>query len=188
MFEYERLAPFATPESAEGEEIEQRRNTILEKLPKLTQLRFTFVSVTVLEDAARTSYLVDVKSEFEEKYGVSPQDFGRWFSSKYVNKTGSDFAFPGSDTMSEPDAMVMYTQLQSMSDWASVMSCLRKVEQRENHMMANDDDLGPIACTLGSPYLLTIATGEGMLYSWKDYEAYLAEAGFHQVLEYATNA
>jgi hypothetical protein len=48
------------------------------------------------------------------------------------------------------------------------------------NMMANDDDIGPIACSLGSPYFLTIATGEGMLYSWKDYEGYLAEAGFQQ--------
>jgi precorrin-6B methylase 2 len=48
------------------------------------------------------------------------------------------------------------------------------------NMMASDDDIGPIAATLGSPYFLTIATGEGMLYSWKDYEGCLADAGFEQ--------
>ena len=48
------------------------------------------------------------------------------------------------------------------------------------NMMANDDNIGPIAATLGSPYFLTIATGDGMLYSWKDYEDYLVQAGFIQ--------
>jgi len=46
------------------------------------------------------------------------------------------------------------------------------------NMMANDDDTGPLSTALGSPYFLAIATGEGMLYSWKDYEKWLAEAGF----------
>jgi L-tyrosine C(3)-methyltransferase len=48
------------------------------------------------------------------------------------------------------------------------------------NMMGNDDETGPISAALGSPYFLTIATGEGMLYSWKEYEAFLREAGFRQ--------
>jgi hypothetical protein len=48
------------------------------------------------------------------------------------------------------------------------------------NMMANDDDIGPMACTLGSPYFISIATGEGMLYSWADYESCLRNAGFKQ--------
>lgn len=48
------------------------------------------------------------------------------------------------------------------------------------NMMANDSGVGPMATALGSPYFLTIATGEGMLYSWKEYESFLAEAGFTQ--------
>ena len=48
------------------------------------------------------------------------------------------------------------------------------------NMMANDDDSGPLATALGSPYFLSVATGEGMLYSWSDYEACLAQAGFTQ--------
>jgi len=46
------------------------------------------------------------------------------------------------------------------------------------NMMANDDDIGPMATALGSPYFLSIATGEGMMYSWSDYEKFLANAGF----------
>ncbi len=46
------------------------------------------------------------------------------------------------------------------------------------NMMGNDDDTGPISTALGSPYFLSIATGQGMLYSWKDYENFLNEAGF----------
>lgn len=48
------------------------------------------------------------------------------------------------------------------------------------NMMANDNGVGPMATALGSPYFLTIATGEGMLYSWQDYEDFLAQAGFKQ--------
>ena len=46
------------------------------------------------------------------------------------------------------------------------------------NMMARDDDSGPLSTALGSPYFLAIATGEGMLYPWKDYESWLREAGF----------
>jgi ubiquinone/menaquinone biosynthesis C-methylase UbiE len=46
------------------------------------------------------------------------------------------------------------------------------------NMMGNDDDDGPISTALGSPYFQAIATGEGMLYSWRDYETWLRDAGF----------
>lgn len=48
------------------------------------------------------------------------------------------------------------------------------------NMMAHDDDTGPMTAALGSPYFLTIATGQGMLYSWSDYEKCLSDAGFRQ--------
>jgi methyltransferase len=46
------------------------------------------------------------------------------------------------------------------------------------NMMGNDDDTGPVSTALGSPYFLAIATGEGMLYSWSDYEDWLSGVGF----------
>jgi len=46
------------------------------------------------------------------------------------------------------------------------------------NMMANDAENGPLATALGSPYFLSIASGEGMLYSWSDYEEILDDAGF----------
>lgn len=49
------------------------------------------------------------------------------------------------------------------------------------NMMGNDDETGPLSTALGSPYFLAIATGEGMLYSWKDYEAILKQAGFTEI-------
>ena len=48
------------------------------------------------------------------------------------------------------------------------------------NMMGNDEDTGPISTALGSPYFLAIATGEGMLYSWSDYESALNQANFQQ--------
>jgi L-tyrosine C(3)-methyltransferase len=49
------------------------------------------------------------------------------------------------------------------------------------NMMADDDDAGPLSTALGSPYFLAIATGEGMLHAWKDYENAMREAGFTRV-------
>ncbi|HEX3484005.1 MAG TPA: methyltransferase [Micropepsaceae bacterium] len=49
------------------------------------------------------------------------------------------------------------------------------------NMMGNDDDTGPISTALGSPYFLAIATGEGMLYSWKDHETRIRKAGFKKM-------
>lgn len=49
------------------------------------------------------------------------------------------------------------------------------------NMMGDDDDTGPLSTALGSPYFLTLATGEGMLHAWKDYEGAMAEAGFTHI-------
>lgn len=46
------------------------------------------------------------------------------------------------------------------------------------NMMSNDAGDGPLVTKLGSPYFLTIASGEGMMYSWQEYEEFLASAGF----------
>lgn len=50
------------------------------------------------------------------------------------------------------------------------------------NMMGGDDDIGPLSTALGSPYFLAIATGEGMLHPWKDYEAALRDVGFKQTV------
>ncbi len=50
------------------------------------------------------------------------------------------------------------------------------------NMMGADDDSGPLSTALGSPYFLAIATGEGMLHPWKDYEAVLKDVGFKQTV------
>lgn len=52
------------------------------------------------------------------------------------------------------------------------------------NMMGNDDDGGPMSTALGSPYFQAIATGDGMLYSWADYEAWLKAAGFLAIQKY----
>lgn len=49
------------------------------------------------------------------------------------------------------------------------------------NMMQKDDGTGPLSAAVGSPYFLTLATGEGMLYSWREYEALFREAGFSKV-------
>ncbi|MEW5968136.1 MAG: methyltransferase [Pseudomonadota bacterium] len=50
------------------------------------------------------------------------------------------------------------------------------------NMMGDDDDRGPLTTALGSPYFLAIATGEGMLHPWKDYEGALRDVGFKQTV------
>lgn len=48
------------------------------------------------------------------------------------------------------------------------------------NMMSHDSGDGPLVTALGSPYFLTIASGEGMMYSWQEYEEFLTSAGFRQ--------
>lgn len=50
------------------------------------------------------------------------------------------------------------------------------------NMMQNDGQTGPLSAAAGSPYFLTLATGEGMLYTWSEYEQWVKEAGFTTVL------
>jgi hypothetical protein len=49
------------------------------------------------------------------------------------------------------------------------------------NMMQRDDGAGPLSAAMGSPYFLTLATGEGMLYTWGEYESWMKEAGFAKV-------
>ncbi len=53
------------------------------------------------------------------------------------------------------------------------------------NMMGEDEETGPLSTALGSPYFLAIATGEGRLYPWKDYERWLKEAGFSKIERFA---
>jgi hypothetical protein len=45
-------------------------------------------------------------------------------------------------------------------------------------MLQHDDGTGPLSAAMGSPYFLTLATGEGMLYTGAEYAAWMREAGF----------
>lgn len=49
------------------------------------------------------------------------------------------------------------------------------------NMMQNDDESGPWGAAIGSPYFLAVATGEGMLYTWSEYESWMRGAGFDRV-------
>jgi cyclopropane fatty-acyl-phospholipid synthase-like methyltransferase len=49
------------------------------------------------------------------------------------------------------------------------------------NMMQHDDETGPLSAAMGSPYFLTLATGEGMLYTWSEYQRWMKEAGFSEV-------
>ncbi len=49
------------------------------------------------------------------------------------------------------------------------------------NMMQSDDETGPLTSAMGSPYFLTLATGEGMLYTWGEYQSWMQEAGFAHV-------
>ncbi len=47
--------------------------------------------------------------------------------------------------------------------------------------IAEDSETGPLMAALDTAYFLSIATGNGMIYPWKDYEKWLTEAGFKEV-------
>lgn len=46
------------------------------------------------------------------------------------------------------------------------------------NMMQHNSEDGPLTSAMGSPYFLSLATSEGMLYTWKEYQHWLIEAGF----------
>ena len=52
-------------------------------------------------------------------------------------------------------------------------------------IMQNDDERGPLAASMGSPYFLGLATGRGMIYKIKEYEDFCREAGFGSVIRRA---
>jgi cyclopropane fatty-acyl-phospholipid synthase-like methyltransferase len=49
------------------------------------------------------------------------------------------------------------------------------------NMMQHDSEDGPFGAAMGSPYFLTLATGEGMLYTWREYQSWMRAAGFASV-------
>jgi SAM-dependent methyltransferase len=49
------------------------------------------------------------------------------------------------------------------------------------NMMQHDDETGPLSAAVGSPYFLALATGLGMLYTWREYATWMQEAGFQGV-------
>ena len=50
------------------------------------------------------------------------------------------------------------------------------------NMMQHDHEAGPLSAAMGSPYFLTLATGEGMLYTWAEYKSWMKEAGFRKIM------
>lgn len=49
------------------------------------------------------------------------------------------------------------------------------------NMMQNNMEDGPLTAAMGSPYFLSLATSEGMLYTWKEYTEWLHQAGFREI-------
>jgi ubiquinone/menaquinone biosynthesis C-methylase UbiE len=46
------------------------------------------------------------------------------------------------------------------------------------NLLQHDDETGPTTAAIVSAYFLTLASGVGMAYTWKEYEAWLGAAGF----------
>jgi cyclopropane fatty-acyl-phospholipid synthase-like methyltransferase len=46
------------------------------------------------------------------------------------------------------------------------------------NMMQSNSQTGPLSAAMGTPYFLTLATGKGMLYTWREYESWIRRAGF----------
>lgn len=49
------------------------------------------------------------------------------------------------------------------------------------NMMQHNSEDGPPTAAIGSPYFLTLATGEGMLYTWNEYKQWMSDAGFQSI-------
>lgn len=49
------------------------------------------------------------------------------------------------------------------------------------NMMQNNTEDGPLTAAMGSPYFLSLATAEGMLYTWNEYSEWMQNAGFKDI-------
>jgi cyclopropane fatty-acyl-phospholipid synthase-like methyltransferase len=49
------------------------------------------------------------------------------------------------------------------------------------NMMQWDNESGPLTAAMGSPYFLTLATGNGMLYTRQEYQSWMRDAGFSKI-------
>lgn len=49
------------------------------------------------------------------------------------------------------------------------------------NMMQNNSKDGPLTAAMGSPYFLSLATSEGMLYTWNEYVDWMHMAGFKEI-------
>lgn len=49
------------------------------------------------------------------------------------------------------------------------------------NMMQNNSEDGPLTAAMGSPYFLSLATSEGMLYTWQEYSDWMQNAGFSNI-------
>lgn len=49
------------------------------------------------------------------------------------------------------------------------------------NMMQHNNESGPLTAAIGSPYFLTLATGQGMLYTWDEYRQWMHDAGFRNI-------
>jgi hypothetical protein len=117
---------------------DERKEEILSSLPMLEQIRLTFGSVTVVEGTKRDELLFQVREDFEGNHGIDPASFSRWFQQRWISE---DEATPSPfDTdMSEKESLALYNRLQEHINWATVMSCLKKVEERQAPMMNGSD-------------------------------------------------
>lgn len=52
------------------------------------------------------------------------------------------------------------------------------------NMMQWDDETGPLSAAMGSPYFLTLATGEGMIYTEREVKTWLRQSGFGRIETY----
>lgn len=107
------------------------------RLPFLTEYRFTFSTVTILEEQKRENLIKSAREVFEAHYHITPPNFTYWFIAKWVRKEESPVAFPEGEDLDRDQAAAIWVEVRDMADWATFMSCLTLFEQRQAHMVVN---------------------------------------------------
>lgn len=154
-----------------GEKRQAEREKIIASLPLLIEYALTFSSATIREEGTRSELLRAVTAWFEEKYGITPPKYAQWWRDTFLKGEESNIEYPQGAELVRDEANRIYLETLDIGRWATVMTCLTKVETRKVSMVDDNDE--PAWTEIAIPT------------EWKDFHGFL-DAFPRQLFETAT--
>lgn len=144
----------------DDEEGSKLKAKLTAELPALTEYRLTFGTVTMAEEIKRDDLLKTVREGFETQHGINPGTYSLWFVDTFIREIVSEIEYERGTTLDRYQAAVIWSSTRDMADWATFMSCLIKVEERQASMLNG-----------GEPAWKVIAPPE----SWYDFDGFIKQ-------------